>query len=63
MADVWCEECGALMRRRNGRYGEFWGCTGYPRCVNTKRLNDVEEELDFSDRLDNLGRDDGEADD
>jgi DNA topoisomerase-1 len=27
-----CENCGRPMRRRRGRYGEFWGCTGYPEC-------------------------------
>jgi DNA topoisomerase-1 len=27
-----CENCGRPMRLRRGRYGEFWGCTGYPEC-------------------------------
>jgi DNA topoisomerase-1 len=27
-----CPACGRPMRRRTGRFGEFWGCTGYPEC-------------------------------
>lgn len=31
-----CDKCGGLMVRRNGKYGEFWGCTNYPTCKNTR---------------------------
>lgn len=27
-----CKECGRPMQKRSGRFGEFWGCTGYPEC-------------------------------
>ena len=27
-----CPECGKPMRRRKGKNGWFWGCTGYPEC-------------------------------
>lgn len=27
-----CPECGKPMQIRKGRYGLFWGCTGYPEC-------------------------------
>lgn len=27
-----CPECGKPLRRRNGQYGFFWSCTGYPDC-------------------------------
>jgi DNA helicase-4 len=34
-----CELCGRPMRRRNSKYGEFWGCSGYgikdDQCTNT----------------------------
>jgi len=30
-----CPECGKPMRRRKGKFGEFWGCTGYPECRKT----------------------------
>lgn len=31
-----CLMCGSEMKRRNGRYGEFWGCTGFPNCRYTE---------------------------
>ena len=27
-----CPVCGAPMKLRHGRYGDFWGCSKYPRC-------------------------------
>lgn len=33
-----CPVCGEEMKRRNGRYGEFWGCTGFPVCRYTENL-------------------------
>lgn len=27
-----CSACGVKMVKRNGKRGEFWGCTNYPRC-------------------------------
>lgn len=31
-----CPKCGKLLMRRTGKYGEFWGCTGYPGCKYTE---------------------------
>jgi len=31
-----CPICGGEMRRRNGRFGEFWGCSGFPACRYTE---------------------------
>lgn len=31
-----CPRCGGELRRRNGRYGEFWGCSGFPACRYTE---------------------------
>lgn len=31
-----CPKCGSMLKLRNGRFGEFWGCTGYPACRFTK---------------------------
>ncbi len=28
-----CPLCGSKLVLRNGKYGEFWGCSGYPRCT------------------------------
>lgn len=30
-----CPLCGKRTRKRGGRFGEFWGCTEYPRCNGT----------------------------
>lgn len=30
-----CPECGQPLRRRTGRNGAFWGCSGYPECRTT----------------------------
>ena len=34
-----CEKCGMPMQVRQGRYGEFLACTGYPECTNTRSLH------------------------
>ncbi len=31
-----CPRCGSTMRRRSGRYGQFWGCSRYPKCRGTR---------------------------
>ena len=33
-----CPRCGSQMRRRSGRYGQFWGCPRYPGCKGTRRI-------------------------
>lgn len=36
ITDEVCELCGKPMMVRNGRFGRFLGCTGYPACNNVK---------------------------
>lgn len=31
-----CPLCGKVMKKRNGKYGEFWGCAGFPDCRFTQ---------------------------
>jgi len=31
-----CPECGEDMVIREGEYGKFWGCSGYPECDHTE---------------------------
>ncbi len=31
-----CPRCGSFLTKRNGRFGEFWGCTSYPGCRYTE---------------------------
>lgn len=37
--DSCCPKCGSLLIRRNGRYGEFYGCSGFPECRYTKKVS------------------------
>ncbi len=38
VTDIPCELCGKMMVIREGRYGKFLGCPGYPECKNIKPL-------------------------
>ena len=31
-----CPRCGSALKLRNGKFGEFWGCTSYPDCKYTQ---------------------------
>ena len=33
-----CPRCNIKMVRRQGRFGDFWGCRNYPRCRNTLQV-------------------------
>ena len=33
-----CPKCGSEMKKRNGKFGEFWGCGNYPECRHTKKI-------------------------
>ncbi len=35
-----CSQCGKEMVLRDGKYGKFWGCKGYPDCKNTENHED-----------------------
>lgn len=37
---VLCPQCGSPLVLRNGRYGRFFGCSGYPACKYTERVTD-----------------------
>lgn len=43
-----CPTCGKVMMRRKGKYGFFWGCSGYPDCET--RARDVDGKPDFTPR-------------
>ncbi|MFT6842273.1 MAG: DNA helicase-4, partial [Psychroserpens sp.] len=38
-----CSKCGRPMKRRQGKYGDFWGCSGYgikdDQCRNTSKAS------------------------
>ncbi len=33
-----CPRCGSALKLRNGKFGEFWGCTSYPDCKYTENI-------------------------
>ena len=33
-----CPKCGNAMKKRKGRFGEFWGCVSYPECRYTENV-------------------------
>lgn len=37
--DIKCDKCGSFMVVRHGQYGDFLGCSNYPKCKNTMQLN------------------------
>ncbi len=38
LTDEKCDKCGAPMALRRGRFGEFLGCSAYPKCKNIKKI-------------------------
>ena len=43
VSDVPCEKCGRMMVYKQGRFGKFLACPGFPECRNTKAIT---KELD-----------------
>jgi len=39
LTDVLCSQCGKNMVIKEGRFGKFMGCSGYPECKNTMPLS------------------------
>lgn len=33
-----CPRCGSILQKRNGKFGAFFGCSGYPDCRFTKNI-------------------------
>ena len=44
--DFICEKCGSKMVVKNGRFGKFAACPNYPRCRNTKKLDEPKPQDD-----------------
>lgn len=42
MSDVLCEKCGSPMIIKQGKYGKYLACSGYPDCKNIKSLDTQE---------------------
>jgi len=33
-----CKECNGYMIERKGKYGDFLGCSSYPKCTHTEKV-------------------------
>ena len=40
VSEIPCEKCGRLMVYKQGRFGKFLACPGYPECKNTKSITE-----------------------
>lgn len=40
LTDVKCEKCGAPMRLKSGRFGNYYACSNYPNCENIRPVNE-----------------------
>ncbi|RLC29933.1 type I DNA topoisomerase, partial [Candidatus Woesebacteria bacterium] len=45
VSDETCEKCGKSMVKKQGKYGSFLACSGYPECKNTRSLNSISPEM------------------
>lgn len=41
VTDIICEKCGKPFVIRQGKYGKFLGCSGYPECKNIRKLEKI----------------------
>lgn len=47
--EIGCPDCGFSMSVKEGRYGYFWGCDGYPGCEKTLSLKQALKLEKFQD--------------
>lgn len=43
-----CPDCGRRLVERQGKYGPFLGCTGYPSCRHTQHIHDYHSAGNYS---------------
>lgn len=46
-----CPQCGKPMVVRQGRFGAFWACSGYPECKETQPFSPEGQPLDVSPKI------------
>ncbi|MEG2085730.1 MAG: type I DNA topoisomerase [Clostridia bacterium] len=47
LLDIICDKCGKPMVEKEGRYGKFLACSGYPNCKNIKSLKTLKVKKDI----------------
>lgn len=53
-----CPKCGRPLVRRQSVYGEFLGCSGYPKCKYLEREDDIDDDYDEEDDIRDIMRGD-----
>lgn len=48
-----CPQCGNRLVERNGKYGKFVGCSGYPKCKYHRKLYEVSDSSDENQQITN----------
>ncbi|MEK3882441.1 restriction endonuclease [Paenibacillus sp. PL2-23] len=43
--DLECPKCGYLLVKRNGKRGEFYGCSNFPKCRHTRTIDEFAESV------------------
>ena len=38
-----CPQCQISMKQRSGPYGDFWGCSNYPKCKKIKKISPIDK--------------------
>ncbi|MBI5078698.1 type I DNA topoisomerase, partial [Candidatus Saganbacteria bacterium] len=56
MTDEICPRCGKKLMIREGRYGDFLACSGYPKCKFTKDLRENEEKAELQEICGKCGK-------
>lgn len=49
VSDVICEKCGSRMVYKNGKFGRFLACSNFPKCRNTKAIDENGNVVDKAD--------------
>jgi len=55
VSDVKCDNCGAFMVIKSGRFGKFLACPNYPECKNTKPPNGKEPPEEVNETCEKCG--------
>lgn len=53
--EILCDICGQAMIIKQGRYGEFLACSGYPQCKNIKSIEKKQESITTNEECNKCG--------
>jgi DNA topoisomerase-1 len=56
MTDIPCPKCGRMLKIKNGRFGKFYACSGYPECRHTQPLETEKTMAPVEDKCPKCGK-------